>query len=397
MLSCSHQGHQTEGDAPYYVNLTVPHISALKPLLLSDIADSIEYVQLEATDDCLLPRWVGIHRRLAGGCLFIGGDLIYKFDATTGKYLCTIGSRGQGPEEYASIQRLSILEDRQVVVIRDSGREYLTEFGFDGKYRGRIPLTFRGDSLLTGCSGLLRLIGFDDRYAAYYSHITPASNACQPNELILYDNKDEKIIAAVPNTLGGTYVDFAAKFPILMSGSLQDNTLYYKSFYNDTMYVIGKDTGINPFAVISLGDKKLPDEALLSRNWRALMKGKLMINNVHVNRDCIVFECFTGWTPDTQYFLCKYDKATGNVTYHSFYVMNDLDGGGNLIDFYGLWEGIVPVYMQGDFEEVQRDIYFSSADKSQLKYPDMKDAFEQMQQARDEDDNPLLMILKLKK
>jgi hypothetical protein len=397
MLSCSHQGHKAEGDAPYYIKLTIPYISALKPLLLSDVADSIEYVQLEATDDCLLPRQGGTRKHLAGDYLFIGGDLIYKFDATTGKYLCTIGSRGQGPEEYASIQRLSILEDRQIIVIRDAGREYLTVFGFDGRYQGRIPLAFKGDSLLTKCSGLLRLIDFDDQYAAYYSFITPASNACQPNELILYDNKNEKIIAAVPNTLGGTYVDFAIKFPVLMSGSLQDNALYYKSFYNDTLYVIGKDTGINPFAVINLGDKKVPDEVLLSKNWHALMKGKLMISNIHVNRDCIVFECFTGWAPDTEYFLCKYDKATGDVTYHSNYVINDLDGGGNLAGIYDLANGIVPVYMHSDIKEIIKERYFSSADKSQLKYPDMKEAFEQMQQTRDEDDNPLLMILKLKK
>jgi hypothetical protein len=38
-----------------------------------------------------------------------------------------------------------------------------------------------------------------------------------------------------------------------------------------------------------------------------------------------------------------------------------------------------------------------SLDKSDLKYPELKDKFEIMQKQRTDDDNPLLMLLHMKK
>ncbi|MDR3308696.1 MAG: 6-bladed beta-propeller, partial [Tannerella sp.] len=38
---------------PYYIKIDRPDVSSLKPLRLSEIADSITYVQLETIDDCL--------------------------------------------------------------------------------------------------------------------------------------------------------------------------------------------------------------------------------------------------------------------------------------------------------------------------------------------------------
>jgi hypothetical protein len=331
-----------------------------------------------------------------GNHIFLEQDVIYKFDASTGKFLCMIGDRGQGPQEYAQIQRMTILESQQKVVVRDMGKEYLTVYGYDGKYREQIPLRFTGDSLLTKCSGTLRLLDFNERYAAYYAFITPKSNSCQPLELIVYDYINGQITSSVPNRLSGDYVDYQTKMPCVISGSMLSGGLYYKSFYMDTLYMVDAKGMTKPVAVIDLGSRKAPDDLILSRHYQALMKDKIVVQGAYENSDCIILDCYRGFAPDVDYFICKYDKTTGKVSYHEPYLINDIDGGSN-IDFYYLSSGVTPVRMPEEEKEEYRYIYFSNLKKSELKYPDLKDSYEAIQAKRDLDDNPLLMLIHKKK
>jgi hypothetical protein len=365
-------------------------------LRLSEVVDSLEYVQLETTNDCLLPR-EAVRVYKVGDYIFLVDKLIYKFDAATGKFLCIIGDRGQGPQEYSQIQRMTVLENQQKVIVRDMGKEYLTVYGYDGKYREQIPLRFTGDSLLTKCGGTLRLLDFNERYAAYYAILTPKSNSCQPLELIVYDYINGQITSSVPNRLSGDYVDYQTRIPGVMSGSMLNGGQYYKSFYMDTLYKVDAKGMTKPVAVIDLGSRKAPDDLILSRHWQALLKDKIMVQDAYENSDCILLECYRGFTPDVDYFICKYDKTTDEVSYHSTYFINDIDGGSNIYGFSYLSSGITSVRMPEEEKEEYRYIYFSNLKKSELKYPDLKDSYEAMQAKRDLDDNPLLMLIHKKK
>jgi hypothetical protein len=86
------------------------------------------------------------------------------------------------------------------------------------------------------------------------------------------------------------------------------------------------------------------------------------------------------------------------VTYHSERIINDIDGGYNikisdLLHLHDIYRAVSPF----DMEESAKKVAFSALDKSELKYPELKDQFEHMQEQRDPDDNPLLMFLHWKK
>jgi hypothetical protein len=292
---------------------------------------------------------------------------------------------------------MTILESQQKVVVRDMGKEYLTVYGYDGKYKEQIPLRFTGDSLLTKCSGTLRLLDFNERYAAYYAMFTPKSNSCQPLELIVYDYINGQITSSVPNRLSGDYIDYQVRLPGVASGSMLSGRLYYKSLHMDTLYKVDAKGITQPVAVIDLGSRKAYDEFLLSKNWHSLIKDKIMAQNAYENSDCILLECYRGYTPDVDFFICKYDKTTDKVSYHSTYFINDIDGGSNIYGFYYLSSGITSIRILEEEKEEYRYIYFSDLKKSELKYPDLKDSYEAMQAERDLDDNPLLMLIHKKK
>ena len=82
-------------------------------------------------------------------------------------------------------------------------------------------------------------------------------------------------------------------------------------------------------------------------------------------------------------------------TYHSI-IINDIDGGYNLPRLNYFIAGLGQAYYPDNFEEKNWNLVFSTLDKSELKYPELKDKFEAMQKKRDPDDNPLLMIFRMK-
>lgn len=78
-------------------------------------------------------------------------------------------------------------------------------------------------------------------------------------------------------------------------------------------------------------------------------------------------------------------------------MVNDIDGGANIYNS-GLYassfsSGIAAVRPSVEVPEANKHLLLSSLEKSELKYPELKDKYEEMQKKRDWDDNPLLMIL----
>ena len=61
-----------------------------------------------------------------------------------------------------------------------------------------------------------------------------------------------------------------------------------------------------------------------------------------------------------------------------------------------LSRGMMPVSPPDVVEEERKKYTFSTVEKSELKYPELKEKFEHMQEKRTPDDNPLLMMLHMK-
>ncbi len=118
-----------------------------------------------------------------------------------------------------------------------------------------------------------------------------------------------------------------------------------------------------------------------------------------VTRNAVLLQCvvLAQSMDKPQLFIAKYDVPTGKLTYHSTYLLNDIDGGRNVFitSFSGSVQAIRPLDEIKE-EGTNEKIIVSTLDKSKLKDPKLKDRFEQMQNNWNPDDNPPIMILHTK-
>lgn len=389
--------HIKEEPSLIHIKIDKTDISSLPFLKLSEFVDSIVYLQLETTEKCLLP-YDGIgynHIFQIENSLFLGDiHSIFKFDATTGKFIGNIGHRGQGPKEYIQIQNICIDKDNNRIIVKDQTKRNLIMYNYNGKYLGRINLDNMKEVEYTTCYYSLSLLDIDSQYMIFTAQFMPVSYACQPNEVIVYDYKNQKVVHTLPNLMEGIYKRHSNHMNGMRTDTKCDDKLYHKSFYNDTLYTIHKEKGINPLAVIDLGSKKLPNEVFFLKDGLSKIFGKLLINDIYANDNYIILECFIPHeSKKSDYFLCKYNIATQKLTYHQPLLVNDIDGGQNIYLINQLSRKIEYVLPSETIDKEYKDSYFSTLDKTELKYPKLKDRFEYLQKNRNLDDNPLLMIL----
>jgi len=400
-ISCSNN-HGTDingADSLLYIQIAKPDISSLQPLFLSEFSDSIEYVQLETTSECLLPYYVGGYMSEINNLLFVCDfSAIYQFDIVTGKFLRRIGRRGQGPGEYQQVNMTINANDHQIL-LKTPGKNGLLTYNFEGKYLGDMHLDNGQDSIFSTCFFSLGLAGIGSGFFIFCSSLLPAKQACQPYELIIYDYKDKKILYSLPNRMEGKYERYSNSINGLsVCVKSSDDVFLYKSFYNDTLYAISRN-GITPYAIIDLGKRKFPVNIIFSQTIGTDMDGKILINSIFMNKENIYLKCMLIKESilNVNYFICKYNIITHKITYHSPRIVNDLDGGSNVdIEDFSFSHAIIPVYPFDEVKDEYKQAVFSTLDKSKIKYPELKEKFEHMQASRNPDDNPLLMILHLK-
>lgn len=123
--SCNEQTN-----TPYFIDLE-SEIQTETTSRLSTIADSISYVYLETNDESLLPNISSLIHIDSTDIFIRGGNHVYRFTGS-GQYLNRIGAFGMGPEEYSSLQNISVDPYRnQLLFLTQSGQVYL--YGYDGK------------------------------------------------------------------------------------------------------------------------------------------------------------------------------------------------------------------------------------------------------------------------
>ncbi len=400
LLSCHNSSRVDNKDIPplYSLKIDKPDFSSLKPLLLSEFVDSIGYVQLETTPDCLLSHHDS--GTIYGDLLFISSlSSILQFDANTGKFLRQIGRIGQGPGEYVQTMSVVIDNDNNIVYVQSPRPSFLLSYNFNGDYLGDLPFvdTDTEYPIFTNCFNSLMLMYIDNQYAIFRSSLIPKEEACQPFELIVYDYRNKKIKDTLANGIEGV-----ANIVMGISGvrafAGNEDGFFYKTFYNDTLYSVDVEKGIKPYAIIDLGKRKYPVEAVFDQKHIG-KAGKIMIREMLINDDCIYLWCIfieDESLRSTNRFLYKYDIPTGESSCHSTVILNDIDGGANT-SIVGLLRGTDPVMPLDMVEEGSEEFLFSNVSKSELKYPELKEKFEMMQSNRDSEDNPLLMKFYMEK
>ena len=138
IMGCSGGGNQSKTD---FITVDVTKRYPKKELILQDCMD-VEYIPLETNDDFLTQgrvlaiskNFIVVKNRINDGDIFI-------FDRTTGKSLKKFNRRGEGPEEYLDIQEIVVDEDMDEMYVRNlAGSSRILVYDLDGKFKRSIVL-----------------------------------------------------------------------------------------------------------------------------------------------------------------------------------------------------------------------------------------------------------------
>lgn len=212
------------------INL-IDNLENSRSVSLSTFVEKVEYIPLETTEECLLSNELQV---FVGDNDIIVGDQkaqkFYRFDSK-GKFLNTIGKRGEGPEEY--IYSISFYADKDYVYIIDANAKRLNKYSHDGKFIEKNStdlvswsLEKEGDNFI--CYNFLynRIGGKEDVY-----------------ELFLLDSKGKQIKKQPTTVTSAKDNAILFTFPFFYR---YDGKIFYKNAVTEFVYRIDNKLNMNP-------------------------------------------------------------------------------------------------------------------------------------------------------
>jgi hypothetical protein len=204
-----------------------------KNVSLTSITDSVKYIKLETNAKCLVGRInkIIIHNNF----IYVGSfHNIFKFDMN-GKFICQIGTKGQGPREYVQLRDFVVKNDSLFILTRNK----VLTFNINGSFLTEVSFNTDGLSL-------------------------NKTNSCfvtdndQTGTIDFFDKKGNMVKSEKVKS------NLDKKFPVMVMYRHQN--LFFQSrdnfcvntFHNDTIYQIDKSNIFSPYLLINLGKYKLP-------------------------------------------------------------------------------------------------------------------------------------------
>jgi len=361
-------------------------------ITLSEIADDIKYIPLDNN----IPIGIIYSSRITKEHVYLSvKDIgILQFDRN-GKLIRKIGNRGKGPNEYyyglkfavdETTENVYVLEPGKVIIYNQSGKllrdvHYKEYIG--GRMGGDIEIyksrMFIADYLSTG----------ESKYNWIFLDT-------------LGDLVSKKVNSIPP---------FQTNIPMDGSVYIFNDKLFYYNYFNDTIFSISPDLSHRGEYLFATGNHRWPRVRLETNSENdyfatlsKLFKPGKMFETKH--------SLFLLYSYLDKYAICIVDKKTketflgyqrfeGNVSLVTTrpYIQNDVDGG------FPLSESISYYFENGKEYIVQLLTSFdliryllSDAFKDTIpKYPDKKKELEKLAESLKETDNPVLMMVRLKK
>jgi len=349
-------------------------------ITLSVIADEITYIPLD-NSVTLGEIYNGI--RLNTNSIYLSernnGVLSFNRD---GKIRRKIGSKGRGPGEYVYNTIFTVDEKTETVYVRDA-REIIKVYSKSGKYLRSFSLREYGEPI--------------DAINIYNSNLFVSFEIQNENNkfkwvivdsignLIKKEERKTPVFSSRVGGLGGTYI-------------YHNRMSYWNTFYTDTVFSILPDLTEEPSININPGEYRFP-KSMIIISPTELEKYFAIKQILETDRFWTIKYRISG----KRYFVLidKKDKKTflSNWEFNgSGGIINDLDGGTTFLpEVYFEEKG--HEFLLGLISPFQlKTIMTSTAFKSAVpKHPEKKNELEKLANGLKETDNPVLMLVKLKK
>lgn len=364
-----------------------PRTFADNKITLAEIADDIKYIPLDNN----FPIGITYSIRLTKDNIYLSiKDVgIVQFDLH-GKLVHNIGHKGRGPGEYRYGMWFIVDEKNGRIYVVDAGKIKIYNQGGiflrDISYKEYIDRTSAGIEMFGSLLFIPDFLTFGNSKFNWIFLDTLGN---------LVSKKENSVTPFKGTELpwGGIY-----KF---------DNRLFYFNYLNDTIFSISPDLIDKGAYLFSKGDHRYPKGLIINSlsQWRNIFRPRVMFETKHfVFLDYGYLNIWAILLIDKQtkktYQAHQIEKKTGSKV-NPPCIINDLDGGMPLSFIFK-----TNYYVENDLEYIYTLInpfdlkvyILSSVFKNSVpKYPEKKKELEKLANSLTETDNPILMMVKLKK
>lgn len=192
-------------------------------LKLSDIAEELKYIQLDNTR--LMNSW---QIKMTDKYIFVAArDELLQFDRE-GTFIKTIGSKGQGPGEFASCTNIALDEKGERIFVRNGS--WALAYSFEGEFLGKTEIPLEGMVDVAYTHGNL-----------YGISMVSFTQEQLPFLWIKTDSRSGEVLQKKPNE-GIEFETDEMTLRCNYTCPSTDGTLLYYNHLSDTIFRLGKDS-----------------------------------------------------------------------------------------------------------------------------------------------------------
>ena len=409
IISCSQDPHSFSSLTKIDIE---KNVGKFEKLQLSDYIDDVHYIPLD-TDPVLLSLIYQLD--------FYKGMIAVRdiehcilYDAR-GNYIAKIGNRGQGPGEYWSSQNFRIGRNDKLYIQEYRG---ILVYDLNGKFIRKFYPEINTDFSVVRSWSL-----FND--SLFLGQI-PNRTGKEEYKAVIFNDKGETI------TIFQNWI-FLNREKVTYRTPVEDHSniyqfngkTFFKEIINDTVFYINDQYMLEPAYYFNLGKYGEPDanrELDLSSGARKSSENYIYINNVYeqithffidfrfyekhspvkrekpVERDGILLEYYTFnvlgvFNKITKELVISEPTPIDNHFLNTG-LYNDFDGGLNFYPKERVNDSTLAMWI--DAYIIKEHVASEAFKNSIPKYPEKKKELEELAASLDENDNPVLMLVKVK-
>ncbi|MBN1790742.1 MAG: 6-bladed beta-propeller [Bacteroidales bacterium] len=369
--------------------IKIPDIDKISKIKLSELqVTDIQYIPLETNPNCLLPdidRYMS--KIIANNAGFFINDWlnrrILRF-SEDGKFICQIGISGKGPDEYLFITDFSVDVENNRVVILSMLQDQLFLYTLNGEFEKTIECPKHATHIMCVQDNIL-----------CYNRNTGSNE----NSFELLDG-DGNILKSYPNRnrfKAGTIVFVRVPNECIFYWS--HNILNIKERYIDTIFTF-KDKVFSPRMILNRGEKRYSTDLLVYNTEEELTRILMERIPNYIEEGCLfevgdfIYSEFSFNKSDFVYVASKAGEGE-YITISETGLFDDIDGG--------------PLFQLETMKDETTAICWTNAYKLKNHIgteefssftpinPDKKIRLSELANSLNESDNPVLILLQLRK
>jgi len=376
---------------------TIPFAEIIKnkrEVAVSEIAKSVEYIQLGNTEESMLGNIMDV--QLTKDYIFVkhnGSRLLTQFDRN-GHFIRHIGAEGRGPKEYGLMRKFSLDEKNQLIYIHTNWTHKIMVYNFDGEYIKTLQFGFSGRGFFVWSRDTF-LVSFSEPQFGNEPYVfietNPQGDTLQTTANHIFWDENEQSHLMV--SYWGRNEFYRA-----------DDKLHMKGWYNDTVYTYNDENKFIPQFYINLGKHKIPDDQVYERKSTQPVPDECYWVGVNESSDYVFIRYGLQFDRKSK---SLHELADGCVFYNKKTTegtalkkrngkcgfINDINGGPG---FKPRYSNDTLIFADVTALDMKQHLDSEEFKTQEVKFPEQKEKLVQLSKTLKEDDNSFLMIARLK-